>query len=111
PSACESIAKFGNGVGIGGAGGAGTLHTSGNANAMPPALVESGNTIALLSHDPQHTVALADDHGDLHGAAVRVGRRLHERSPSVVAQLPQASARARCELDVVPLEVRLEAAR
>src|SRR5690606_20884053 len=46
PSAWLSMAMFGNGVGTGGAGGAGTLHTSGIAIACPPPLVLAGNTLS-----------------------------------------------------------------
>src|SRR3954453_21884273 len=43
------IAIFGKGTGTNGAGGAGTLQTSGNAKHWPPPLVDAGNIVALLA--------------------------------------------------------------
>jgi hypothetical protein len=43
PVAIGHWPMLGNGVGIGGAGGAGTLHTSGVPMHMPPAIVVAGN--------------------------------------------------------------------
>jgi hypothetical protein len=58
PFACVSWAMFGKGVGTGGDGGAGTLHTSGIAVAEPPPFVDAGN-IAHLSHaHPAHLFVL-----------------------------------------------------
>jgi hypothetical protein len=42
PFAWVSIAMFGYGIGIGGAGGAGVLHTSGKAIHWPPPFVDAG---------------------------------------------------------------------
>src|SRR5262245_35894139 len=53
---------LGKGVGIGGAGGAGTLHTSGNAKTCPPPLVLRGN-ISRQAYNETGPTGLADHAG------------------------------------------------
>lgn len=45
PEACITIEMLGKGTGTKGAGGAGTLHTSGKARHCPPPLEDAGNIV------------------------------------------------------------------
>ena len=57
-TAIAHCAMFGNGVGIGGAGGAGTWHTSGTPMHMPPAMVVAGNIGARVYAELRSAVGL-----------------------------------------------------